>query len=113
MYINDYTFGNTRINGESYEKDVIVLPDKVQTGWIRARGHHVSPEDLGDIIAEKPDVVIFGTGKNGVLKVPQETRKFLEDHGIEVFAYRTPEAVDLFNNSPKCRKIVLALHLTC
>ena len=55
----------------------------------------------------------MGTGAMGVMKVPEDTVKFLEARGIEVTAMRTGDAVQEFNSLSQGRRAAAALHLTC
>lgn len=116
MHIDGYSFGRIVIDKKTYTSDVIIYPNRVDSSWWRKEGHYLQPADLTDIINAKPDVLIIGTGASGVMKVPEETLKFIKSKGIEVYLETTGKAVELFNklqseNSGK--RIVAALHLTC
>lgn len=113
MNIDDYSFGRIVIDGKTFTSDVIVYPDRVDPSWWRKEGHYLQEEDLLDIIAFGPDILVIGTGNSGVMKVPQKTVEFVKSKGIEVLAKRTGEAVRLFNEQQKGRKTVGAFHLTC
>jgi hypothetical protein len=113
LFIKGYEFGRIIIGGETYTKDVIIYPDRVQAAWRRRNGHRLDMEDLKDVLAEKPDILIIGTGSSGLMSVPAETLASLQSRGIDVFSYRTADAVKLYNSTPKSYKIVAALHLTC
>lgn len=116
MKISHYSFGNITIDDKTCTSDVIIYPDKVDSKWWRKEGHYLQPVDLTDIINAKPDILIIGTGASGVMKVPEETLKFVKSKGIEVHVGMTDRAVELFNNmkAEKPNKtIVAALHLTC
>lgn len=113
MHIDDYSFGRMVIGGKTYTSDVIVYPDKVDASWWRKEGHYLQKEDLKDIVKAGPDIVIIGTGNWGVMKVPKETLDFLGSRGIETYAEKTAEAVELFNSQPEDKKVIGAFHLTC
>ena len=113
MRITSYDFGRIVIDGRTYDKDVIILPETVVSPWWRAEGHVLTPADLDDVVAAAPEVLGVGTGEMGVMKVPEETVKFLEVRGIEVTAMRTGDAVQEFNRLSQGRKAAAALHLTC
>ncbi|MEJ2314449.1 MAG: MTH938/NDUFAF3 family protein [Nitrospirota bacterium] len=82
-------------------------------GVWRREGHYLRPEDLGGVVAAKPDVVVIGTGANGVMQVPEKTVRWLEEKGIAVKVARTAEAVKLYNRLCRDTRVVAALHLTC
>lgn len=112
--IEFYGFGKVVIDGEVYSSDVIVFPDRVKAGWWRKEGHRLHIEDLNEVVAEKPEVVVVGTGYVGLMKVPDEVRVFLEEQGIELVVERTKKACKIFNDLLKSgRKVVAVLHLTC
>ena len=97
MHIDDYSFGRIVIDKKTYTSDVIIYPNGVDSSWWRKEGHYLQPADLTDIINAKPDVLIIGTGASGVMKVPEETLKFVKSKGIEVHTDITSRAVGLFN----------------
>ncbi|KPV64134.1 MAG: hypothetical protein AOA66_0450 [Candidatus Bathyarchaeota archaeon BA2] len=47
------------------------------------------------------------------MKVPAETKEYIESKGIKLIAQRTTEACKTFNRLVKSKKVVAALHLTC
>jgi hypothetical protein len=113
MHIDDYGFGRIVIDGKRYTSDVIVYPDKIDPSWWRKQGHYLREEDLADVVAAGPDIVIIGTGYSGVMEVPQKTVAFLESKGIRVFVEKTGKAVEVFNEQQGNLKVVGAFHLTC
>jgi len=113
MHIDSYSFGRIVIDGKTYTSDVIVYPDRVDSSWWRKEGHYLQKPDLSGVIAEKPDILIVGTGDLGVMLVPEGTAQFLESQGITVHVERTGKAVELFNARPKDKKVIGAFHLTC
>jgi hypothetical protein len=113
MHIDHYSFGSITVGKKTYTSDVIIYPDRVDESWWRKEGHYLQKADLGDIIAAKPDLLIIGSGMNGIMQVPEETRTFLASHDIEVIIEKTGKAVEIFNDRPEGRKVIAALHLTC
>ena len=111
--ITDFNFGSVTIDGNVYNSDVIVLPDRVIPSWWRRSGHKLLPEDLGDVVEAAPEVLVVGTGSFGIMRVPDSTVKFLREHGIETIVCRTKEACERFNTIATSRQAAVALHLTC
>jgi hypothetical protein len=112
MKIEEYRFGSIRINGETYENDVIITPAGVFEWW-RKESHEVYPEDLDNILEYKPDLVIFGTGKSGRMHVTNNTKEYLENRGITLKIVPTDSAKELYNKSIDKMKVCALLHLTC
>jgi hypothetical protein len=113
MYIDDYSFGKIVIDGKTYTSDVIVYSGRVDSSWWRKEGHYLQEEDLGDIVAAAPEVLIIGTGSSGVMRVPQKTVDFLKSKGVRVLIEKTGKAVKIFNEHQDSNTVVGAFHLTC
>ena len=66
LKIDNCSFGTLVINGKPYTDDLIVHPDgKILMPWRRKRGHQLSMDDLGELIASSPEVIVVGTGVSG------------------------------------------------
>ena len=114
MKITHYEFGRISVNDKDYSSDVIIGADRVQDNWWRKEGHNLAIDDLDAVLKAKPEVVVIGSGYYGRMKVPNETRNYLEDQGIRVEVTKTSDAVAKFNELQKdYARIVAALHLTC
>lgn len=111
--IDHYDFGRISIDGKSYNNDLIIFPDKIRDDWWRKEGHKLHIEDLKEVLEVRPEVLVVGTGYSGLMKVPSETRRYIESKGIELTAQKTAEACKTFNSLAKSRRVVAALHLTC
>ncbi len=111
--IEGYSFGHIRINGQDHTADVIILPDKVIANWWREEGHSLSMADLAEVVAAEPEVLVVGTGANGLMRVPKETLAALEARGIEVVVERTGSAWQTYNRLSQERRVAAAFHLTC
>lgn len=113
MIIENYTFGRITVNRMEYSNDLIIFPDKVKSNWWRREGHLLNVEDIQEILDFKPEVLIIGTGMNGIMEVNDEVQTKLSEGGIEFYIERTPKAVELYNRICQEKKTVAALHLTC
>lgn len=102
------------INGEEYTKDLIIYSDRIKGNWRRKKGHLLQKEDLEEIIEKDPDVLIVGTGAYGLMKIPEDTVKFIESNDIKLIDNKSKKAVDEYNKyKGKKEKTVAAFHLTC
>lgn len=110
--IEDYSFGKININGKEYNHDVIISSDGINDWW-REESHWVNLDDIKDIVEKKPKTIIFGIGNSGIMKIADETKKFLETSDIEVIIEPTKKACDIYNKLSKEKGIIAALHLTC
>lgn len=111
--IESYSFGSIIIDGKRYSSDVIIFPDRVRGSWWRKEGHSLCKEDIEEIIAEKPEVLVIGMGDSGLMQVPAETREYIESQGIELIVKRTEEASKTYNELSPLKRVIAAFHLTC
>jgi len=111
--IDSYAFGKIVVDGRAYTSDIIIFPDRVKSSWWRREGHRLHPEDIEEVVNEKPEVIIVGKGYSGLMEIRRETADHLKAKGIELIAENTGKATELYNKLSKSRKVVAALHLTC
>ena len=114
MKVEAYEFGRIRIEGREYHTDVIVFPDRVSPEWWRQDGHSLTMEDLKEVTAYGPELLIVGRGAYGVMRIPKETRGALQENHIQLIDDITGQAIQLFNKRIENREnVVGAFHLTC
>ncbi len=111
--ITSYSFGVIVIGEEQYTSDVIIYPDRVDNKWWRKRGHLLLPQDLDEVVKEKPAVIIVGTGNPGLLKVPSATRGWVKSKEIDIEVEATEAACRIYNKLYHAKKTIAVLHLTC
>lgn len=111
--IDSYRFGQIVIDGQAHTNDVIILPGRVMGDWWREEGHVLHTEDLDPVFDAAPATLVVGQGANGRMRVPSQTRRALEDAGIEVIVVDTDQAVEEYNQRRESGDVAAALHLTC
>jgi len=111
--IETYRFGYILIDGRPYERDVIILPDRVLGGWWRKEGHVLRPGDLEAVFEAAPDLLVVGQGAYGKMRVTAETRRALRAAGIELVALPTEKACRTYNTLRERKTVAAALHLSC
>ncbi len=109
--IEKYSFGHIKIDGKEYTDDVIIKEDSVREWW-RKESHNVDKDDIKEVLEEKPELVVIGTGDSERMEVPPETKKFIKEKGIRLIVEKTEKAVRTFNGAEEKNKMA-ALHLTC
>ena len=70
--IQSYSFGEIHINGRIFLHDIQIIHHRVVPEWRRNTGHLVSIGDIRDMIHAAPDIVIFGTGSAGRMKIDSD-----------------------------------------
>ncbi len=112
--IEGYSFGNMQIQGQVYKDDLKICRGKVIYPWRRKSGHNVRVEDVKDILASDPEIIVLGQGQPGLMQCSQELREYLQQEGIELIVVPTSEAIDKFNDLyEQGRNICAGFHLTC
>lgn len=121
MVVDSYEFGKIVINGNIYEKDLIIYPDKINSDWWREDSHLVSPNDLKTILdnisvqkSSNGIIMLIGTGSYGEMRISGDVVDALNSKGVKVICEPTNTACELYNKiSRKGRIVIAALHLTC
>lgn len=119
--IEDYQFGSIIIDGQVYTHDVEVFWTDEVFDWWRKESHIIDVEDVIDVVEQKPESIVIGTGQAGVAKVTEEAKKFILGRGIKLFIDPTEQAVRTFNirkeesqeEEGRAEKVIGLFHLTC
>lgn len=112
--VENYSFGQILLNGKKYHSDIIIFKDHIYDSWWRKESHNLCIEDIDEIINQKPDILIIGTGFFGLMKVPKELIENIKSLGIEqVIIKKTGDACTEYNKLYKKNNIIAAFHLTC
>jgi len=113
LKITDYHFGKMQIADQIYTRDLILTPGQIIPDWRRTEGHRLALSDLQTVLDEfKPAILVLGTGKFGLMQVPESVLRELQSRQIEVFVLKTGAAVEKFNEFAGSN-ILAAFHLTC
>lgn len=110
--IENYSFGLIKIKGRIYNHDITIYQDKISSWW-RITGHEVAIKDIEDLAKQKVEIIVFGAGSPGLMKVKQDVENYLSQNNIEFEIMPTSQAVVRFNQLLKEKKVAGAFHLTC
>jgi polyphosphate kinase 2 (PPK2 family) len=112
--IDKYEFGQIVVDGQTYESDVVILPDGVVMGdWECKEEHVLQPKDVKSVLKAAPEVVVIGQGSVKNMRVLPETEERLKATGIEVLAFKTAKACETYKELRNQRKVAAVLHITC
>ena len=111
--IDSYQLGLISVNGKKYTSDIIIFPDRVRDDWWRKSGHQLCLEDIAEVIAKNPEVLIVGTGVSGLVEVLPEVQQAVDARGIKLIAETTDKACHTYNQLCHSQRVVAVLHLTC
>jgi len=110
--IDSVKFGEIAIDGKDYYSDVAVWWD----GKIKlvAKSHHFGMNQLEMLAKKGLEVIVVGTGMQGVVKVLPEVRQVCSDDNIKLYVDPTKKAVDMFNGLMlQGKKVAGFFHVTC
>jgi hypothetical protein len=120
MKINGSEFGTVRIDGKTYDHDVIIR----RSGAVEKRKKklskkyygtsHVISKDEAKFVFEKGcDLLVIGTGHEGNVHLSPEASAFFKKKGCEVTLQKTPKAIKSFNRSRGRGHKIGLFHVTC
>jgi uncharacterized protein len=88
--------GMIRIGNEELRENVILFRETIQRGWKPADAANPGVQDLAELLEEKPELIVFGTGWQTSLP-PRELVFDLARRGIGFEMMDTPAACRTFN----------------
>jgi len=112
--IERYSFGSMTISGKRYTSDLKIINGRIFPNWRRKKGHSVAADEVTDILNAKPDYLIIGSGKFGLMKISDQVRNYMSDCGIQVIVEPSKTAMKTYNQMCAAGKNVAgAFHLSC
>jgi hypothetical protein len=116
--IDDVRFGSVVVGGSQMPHDIYIRADgkvarrkKKPARKKYGTSHVLDRAELEKVCKGQPQTLIIGTGHQGMLRLADDAREYLDSLRIQWRALRTPEAVKAFNEA-RGRKALL-LHVTC
>ncbi|MDY6857373.1 MAG: MTH938/NDUFAF3 family protein [Thermodesulfobacteriota bacterium] len=114
MKIDAFSFGSLVIEGKRYTSDLVIYTDRrIVDSWYRKSGHILLKEDIDQLIASDPEVIIAGTGIDGRMIPERKLEESLVKSGIGFYFAPNKKAVDLFNELSLKKRTGACFHLTC
>ncbi|MEM3667006.1 MAG: MTH938/NDUFAF3 family protein [Candidatus Bathyarchaeia archaeon] len=116
--IDGMGFGWIIVNGKKHRHDVVISPSgevkRRKGGFLMFGSHSFKRKEFEELCKDKMDVLIVGTGTNGVATISEEARDFLEKLKVETVVLPSYEAVEKFNELIKSgRRVGAIIHVTC
>ncbi len=111
--VNHYEFGCMAINGKEYRNDIAVFWDGSVENW-QMESRIVIASDVNFAISKNPEIIVIGTGADGVACVSREATEAIIGKGLNLVIEKTGKAVSIFNeNAAEGKRVVGLFHLTC
>jgi hypothetical protein len=111
-----FTFGSIRIDGVTYDQDVVIDRGKVRERkkkpskrFRHAFGH--TPLSVQEKIPWNCRRLVVGTGALGALPVMDEVRREAAQRRVELLTVSTPKAIEALRRDPNDTNAIL--HVTC
>jgi hypothetical protein len=116
MRLEAFSFGTMRIDGVTYEYDLVIDRGEIRkrkkkaSKQFRDRFGH-TPLSMEEKIPWKCRRLVIGTGAHGALPVMDEVKLEAERRKVELLTLPTARAMEVFNQDPAETNAVL--HVTC
>jgi hypothetical protein len=116
MRFEAYSFGSIRVDGKTYEHDLVVDHGKIRKrkkaaskGYRDAYGH--TPLSVAEDIPWTCRRLVIGTGASGSLPVMPNVEDEARRRKVDLVLVSTAKAIEILNEGMKETNAVL--HLTC
>ena len=116
MRFTGYSFGSMRVDGVTYDHDLIIDRGKIRKrkkaaskSFRGAYGH--TPLSIAEDIPWRCRRLVIGTGADGALPVMKQVREEARRRKVDLVILPTAEAIDLLGGTIKDTNAIL--HVTC
>jgi len=113
MKIEKIAFGNIQIDGCVFDgsADLIIYWDKIEKV---EKSHQKTIKDFEKIMIKEPEIVIFGTGFNDIVKIDEKIDNLAKKESVKILKMPTPEALKKFSElTRKGNRVAALVHTTC
>jgi hypothetical protein len=116
--INSFNFGFIMVDEKQFVHDIIILPDGTvkerSSGKGRLGSHTISRSELETLIKEGPDVILIGTGFQGMARLARDAKLYQMEPQLDITVEPSPEVVKKFNwHIENGEKVAALIHVTC
>lgn len=114
VWISSFKFGSITINRKKYEHDVTVTwQGKVKVAQLSTK-HLFGEDEIMQLVFERPEIIIVGTGTDSCVKLAPEVSKFTDEKDIALMDMPTKHAIKEFNQLARAgEKVIAYIHVTC
>ena len=116
--VTHLSWGRIEVEGRHHPfKDAKLFPGGAREwNWRETGTGHspgIQPADVEELLARDVEVVVLGIGAYERLGVCPETLKLLKEKGVDAHVLRTEQAVELYNELQRDRRVGALIHTTC
>ncbi len=105
--ITNVKFGEVEIDGKTYFSDMIVWWDGRRE--LVMKSHEFGMSDFLMLAEKKPEIIVIGTGIDGICRIYEEVLQAADDKKIEIYHEISPKAAKMFNGFLADKKRVVAV----
>ncbi len=116
MRVTDYSFGSVRVDGVTYDHDLIIDRGKIRRRkkaasrkFRGAYGH--TPLSIAEHIPWRCRRLVIGTGADGALPVMSQVRDEARRREVDLVVVPTAQAIGVLTETTKDTNAIL--HVTC
>lgn len=110
--ITGVRFGEVEIDGKVFFSDMVAWWDG-KAEYI-AKTHKLGINEFLMLAEKNPEIIVIGTGMNGIVKIAEEVVQIAEDKKIEIYSELSPKAAKMFNGFvADGKKAVAIIHSSC
>jgi hypothetical protein len=117
-HIDGTKFGSITIDGEAFEKDVIIrLDGKVKkrkkdlSKAVYGTSHTISRDEAEHVYEPGAERLIVGSGQEGLVELSKEAADYFRQQGCKVDLRPTKEAISVWNEAHGA--VIGLFHITC
>ncbi len=110
-------FGKIKVDSNEFH-DVIILPSEkvLEREYQKIKGkygtgHVIDEKEIEIVVREKPEVIVIGTGFDGMAGLTEKAREKILKKNIKLIEEKTPKAIETFLSLKNKKAAVL--HSTC
>jgi hypothetical protein len=116
MHFEEFSFGSIRIDGKTYEHDLVIdhgtIHRRKKKASRRFRDHFGhTPLSTEEEIPWRCQCLIVGTGLHGALPVMEDVKLEARHRKVKLMIVPTVEAIQMLKNEPESTNAIL--HVTC
>jgi hypothetical protein len=115
--ITGFSWGRLEIDDDRSFKDAKLFPGGAREwNWRETGTAHdpgIQPADVEELLEHGADVVVLSKGVMERLRICPETLEMLKNRGVAAHVLQTEEAVRLYNELQRKRRVGGLFHSTC
>lgn len=116
--IDSFNFGFIVVDEKQYGHDVVILPDGTVKERTHAKGrlgsHSIARSEIETLAREQPDVILIGTGVQGMARLAHDAEFYLEEPELNLTVLPSPQIVKKYNQHIEDgEKVAALIHVTC